>query len=290
MTEQHFATDLPDVNTPTNYENPELERMRVLVADARARLAELESEYTKEKTRVGVMQATLFQRLKDHYQRRDSLRLIVDYRRKYLDSLLRGDVDSAAQAHNEYKKSREQTDKDYEETAAAMSAKRRLNSDVEAELTRLWKKLVKLYHPDKFAQQPDKLDTYHKLTAAINRAKDAGDIETLREIAENPDGFIGRQGWASLDFADEAEITQLRRLLESLQLEITNVSESLNQLRISPDFELCLVTEKNLATFEKVVTEQAKVLEKEIAELEEQGRKLDGEITGLQGKAAPQFR
>src|SRR5439155_12442775 len=31
----------------------------------------------------------------------------------------------------------------------------------EAELSRLWKKLVKLYHPDRFANQPDKLETYH---------------------------------------------------------------------------------------------------------------------------------
>jgi len=45
-------------------------------------------------------------------------------------------------------------------------------------------------------QQPDKLETYHRLTAAINRAKDAGDIQTLREIADDPHGFILRQGWA----------------------------------------------------------------------------------------------
>jgi hypothetical protein len=56
------------------------------------------------------------------------------------------------------------------------------------------KKLVKLYHPDRFAHEPDKLETYHKLTAAINQAKNNGDIETLREIAEDPQGFMLRQG------------------------------------------------------------------------------------------------
>ena len=89
-----------------------------------------------------------------------------------------------------------QTDKDYEETAAAVAEKKQLTAEEEAELSRLWKKLVKLYHPDRFANQPDKLETYHKLTSAINRAKDAGDIETLREIAEYPHGLILRQGWA----------------------------------------------------------------------------------------------
>ena len=56
-------------------------------------------------------------------------------------------------------------------------------------MNRLWKKLVKLYHPDRFAHEPDKLATYEKLTAAINRAKDNGDVAALREIAEDRFGL-----------------------------------------------------------------------------------------------------
>ena len=43
--------------------------------------------------------------------------------------------------------------------------------------------------------EPDKLETYNKLTAAINRAKDGGDLDTLRQIANDPHDFILRQGW-----------------------------------------------------------------------------------------------
>src|SRR2546426_10644355 len=160
------------------------------------------------------MQAILFQQLREHYQKRDRLRLIVDYRQKFLDSLVRGGEEEAKQAETRYEQVKAQADKDYEETAAAVAKKKQLTAEEEAELSRLWKKLVKLYHPDRFADQPDKLDTYHKLTAAINRAKDAGDIKTLREIADDPHGFILRQGWATLDFSDEAELAQLRRLHE----------------------------------------------------------------------------
>jgi hypothetical protein len=35
---------------------------------------------------------------------------------------------------------------------------------------------------------------YHKLTAAINHAKDHGDLPTLRKIAEDPHRFILRRG------------------------------------------------------------------------------------------------
>jgi DNA polymerase-3 subunit epsilon len=268
------------------YVNPELEQLRQLVAGARARLADLETNYTKGKSRVDAMQAVLFRRLREHYQKRDRLRLIVDYRRKYLDSLVRGGDEEAKQAEENYAKAKAQTEKDYEETAATVAEKKQLTAEEEAELTRLWKKLVKLYHPDRFAHEPDKLETYHKLTTAINRAKDAGDIRTLREIADDPHGYILRQGWTSLDFSDEAELTQLRRLYETLQLEIITVLESLNQLRESPDYELCHLSEKKPGVLDELAAERATLLDKESGELEKQAGHLAQEIEELSGKTS----
>ena len=54
------------------------------------------------------------------------------------------------------------------------------------------------------------------ITQDINRATDNGDMAALREIAEDPHGFILRQGWEKLDFTDEIELAQLRRLHETL--------------------------------------------------------------------------
>jgi DNA polymerase-3 subunit epsilon len=267
------------------YVNPELEQLRQLVAGARARLAELEVSFTKEKSRVDGMQAILFRRLHEHYQKCDRLRLIVDYRKRYLDSLIRGGEEEAKQAEESYEKAKAQSDKQYEEATAAVAKKKQLTAEEEAELTKLWKKLVKLYHPDRFAHEPDKLETYHKLTSAINRAKDSGDIKTLREIAEDPHGFILRQGWARLDFSEEVELTQLRRLHETLQLEIITVLESLNQLRESPDYELCQLSEKQPSVLDELAAERAKVLEKESAELEKEAERLAGEIEELAGEA-----
>jgi DNA polymerase-3 subunit epsilon len=200
-----------NTKTPIFYVSPELEELRQLVAGARARLASLETDYTKEKSRVDVVQAVLFRLLREHYQKRDRLRLTVDYRQKFLDSFIRDNTDEAEQAENDLDQAKAKLDEDYEELAAAADKKKQLTAEQEAELTQLWKKLVKLYHPDRFANQPDKQETYNKLTAAINQAKDNGDIETLCEIAEDPEGFLFRKGWATLDFSDKAELTQLRR-------------------------------------------------------------------------------
>jgi len=268
------------------YVSPELEQLRQLVAGARAQLAELETDYTKEKSRVDAVQAVLFRQLREHYQKRDRLRLTVDYRRKFLDSLTRGNAEEAKQAEKNYEQAKTQTDKDYEELSAAADKKKQLTAEQEAELTQLWKKLVKLYHPDRFANEPDKLETYHKLTAAINQAKDNGDIELLREIAEDPHGFILRQGWVNLDFGDKEELTQLRRLHETLQAEIKIVAESLKHLRDSPDHELCQLAEQKPGVLDELAAERSKQLEIENAELKKQAEQLAKEIKRLSGKSA----
>lgn len=265
------------------YVNPELAELRQSVANARAHLAKLEAEYTTEKSRIDAMQAILFGRLREHYQKRDGLRLIVDFRKKYLNSLVRGGEAEAGQTEAQYQRAKSQTDRDYEEAAAAVTKKKQLSAAEEAELTRLWKKLVKLYHPDRFAHEPDKLETYHKLTSAINRAKDAGDMETLREIAEDPHGFILRQGWASLDFSDEVQLLQLRRLHETLQLEILVALESLNQLRKSPDHALCIITKQEPGVLDKLVQERKALLDRECSELEGEADRLSREISELTG-------
>jgi hypothetical protein len=76
---------------------------------------------------------------------------------------------SAAQ---EYRQASAQQEQEYAETAAVLAEDQALSAEEVAEVSQLWRKLVKMYHPDRFAHEPGKLDTYVKLTSAINRAKD----------------------------------------------------------------------------------------------------------------------
>jgi DNA polymerase-3 subunit epsilon len=256
------------------------------VANARARLADLQSNYTKEKSRVEALRAMLFLRLRRYYEKRDKLQLIVWYRRQYLEALLRGDVDGLKKTEETYKDSISQTAKDYEETASGLADKRPLTPDEEDEISRLWKTLVKLYHPDRFAQQPDKSATYAKLTGIINCAKDNGDIATLKKIAEDPNGFILSQGWSGLDFAEEEEVKELRRLFESLEREIIKVSESLENLRASQEYELSQLIGQDQGLFERLATEKARSLEAESMTLEKEAIFLLEKIQKVNGNAS----
>ena len=124
------------------YVHPELAPLRNMVAAARSRLAEIETDYTRDRCAVEATQAKLFNRVREHYQQRDRLRLLVDHRRKYLKVLMASGEEEAAQVADDYQKARAQSDANYDGAARAATNKKELSGEEESELKTLWKKLV----------------------------------------------------------------------------------------------------------------------------------------------------
>jgi hypothetical protein len=265
----------------TLYRNLEVERLQAFIASARSRLAELQSAYTKDKSAVDHIQAQIFELVREQYQARDRIRLIVEYRRKFLDTLIAEGDEQAEQVTNEYKDARAESDTNYDKVSAAAANKRILSEEDQDALNLLWRKLVKLFHPDRFASEPEKKAAFEKLTSAINQARDEGKIELLREIADDPDGFMLRQGWGVLNLTEEVEITALHKLYASLQLEIVNLLEMLNWLHESPEHELLALSQKNPRLIEEVAAQQKKAISDEIASLTEEATRLQREIDEL---------
>ena len=73
-------------------------------------------------------------------------------------------------------------------------------------------------------------------------------------------------------------------MYETLQLEIITVIESLNQLRESPDYELCRISEQKPGVLDELAAQRQKLLENESAELEAQASRLAEEIKELNGE------
>jgi DNA polymerase-3 subunit epsilon len=270
------------------YAHPSLQRLRGLIAASRARLAELEAAYTSEKNNVSALQALIYQSLHKHFEERDRLRLVVRYRQSFLETLLREGEEEAERVREEYQQADARTQQEYVETGAAMESKRRLSVDEESELKRLWRKLVKLFHPDRFADDPEKMATYTKLTGAINTAKDSGDLETLRQIADDPEGYVMRHGWTAIDLGDSDELEQLQKLFNNLEAEIIAVIEATDALKESPDYELYQITEREPEVFERVVGRQIAGIEEELTGLKAEAERLAGEIAELTGAEMPQ--
>ena len=79
----------------------------------------------------------------------------------------------------------------------------------------------------------------------------------------------------------------MRKLWESLELEILRVLEAGNRLRESAEFELYALTAKQPEMLESVVAKQTALLEKEISGLASEAERLGREIEELNGQSAP---
>jgi hypothetical protein len=106
------------------------------------------------------------------------------------------------------------------------------------------------------------------------------------------DGFRNRKLICPLPFECVVESAscplELRQSIQALfwqlQKEIATVTESLKQLRESPDYELCQLAEQKPGILDELAEERSKQLEIENAELEKQTDQLAKEIKKLSGK------
>jgi DNA polymerase III epsilon subunit-like protein len=262
----------------------EAERFRRLIEFSRARLAEVQAEYMAEKSAVNSVNAALFRLVCASYQRRDRLRLTVSYRRKFLDVLLAQGEEDAEEVVNQFEEAQKQSDGDYEDAGRAAAEKADLSEGEQAELKAIWLKLVRLYHPDRYARDGELQAIFEQLTAAINQARDTADLPLLREVANDPDGFIARQGWGriSINRADQAE--DLRVLHEAVEVQIVQRIDALLSLRESPEYELSRLCRASPEALSRVADDQIQQLEAEIAELSEEAGQLEAEIRELIGR------
>jgi DNA polymerase III epsilon subunit-like protein len=295
--EEKFAASAIDLNTSNAprgearsgivvFYSVELEEIRFLVTAARERLADLEVIYARECNAIAVVQSKLFSLLEDCYRHRDKLRLVVAYRKKYLDSILSGEEDLSS-VQEDFRKEGEKSDQQYDEASKAASSHKSLTEDQQSELKALFRKLVRLFHPDRHVNDPESYKAYTLLTQEITTARDSGDIDKLREIANDPQAYARKIGAGLIDLSDEAELEKLKRLYESIQAQILEMLESLDELRSDPKYELSQLSARRPNYLEEVASEYRGKIEIECMDLERQASDLAGQIEELTG--APVF-
>ncbi len=259
-----------------------------LITAARNRLAELEADFTGQKHAVDVTLAQLFRALKTHYQRRDRLKLVIEHRRNYLDVLLQAGDEEAEQVTQAHAQARQQSDAEYAQAEAEAATQAPLTEDQTRELKEVWRKLVKAFHPDRCANDPDKRQAHEWLTAEINQARDRGDMERLREIAKDPDAYLLKHGMARLSQDESTDVLRLRSLLDSLQQRILETLEALNTLQESSGYALHRHTQQDSGFFEATVQAHRQALDAEMADMNAEAAQLGKEIEQLTGTPGPE--
>jgi DNA polymerase-3 subunit epsilon len=264
------------------FHSVELDEIRFLVTAARERLADLEVIYARECNSIAVTQSRLFSLLKDCYHRRDRLRIRVLYRRRYLNSIS-SNYDDLDEIRDSYEKERSRSEQEYDEASKIAESQKSLTEDQQAELKALFRKLVKLFHPDRHVNDPEAYKAYTLLTQEITTARDAGDIDKLREIASDPQAYARKLGAGLIDLSDEAELGKLRRLYESIQSQILEMLEALDELRSDPKYELAQLSARRPDYLNEVAEEYRADIEKECESLEREAEELASQIEELTG-------
>lgn len=283
------TSELSEGSAVVLYLSPQKAELQQLINAARERLAMLESDYTAQKHAVDVVLAQLFQALRSHYQRRDHLRQDVEFRRKFLDVLMLAGEEEAEEVTQAHAHARQQTNAEYEQAAAEAASKQALTEEDAKEMQSIWRKLVRMFHPDRCMNDPEKRRVHEWLTSEINQARDRGDIQLLREIAQDPDAFLSKHGMTSLAQGDASDLPHLRTLLDGLQQRILETLEALNALRETPGYELHQRMQQDSEFFATTVAHHQAALEEEIASLETEAAQLAEEIEGLTGVSSGEF-
>ena len=265
------------------YTDPAIEELKQLVDAARARLAEVEAAYMTVRARTEFVTSRLYTRLRDRYRRRDRLKRLVEYRRRYVETLLQEGAEEADNVADTHEAAQASLDADYEALDRDADSRSEPTPEQEQEIKTLWLELVKTYHPDHYADEPEKQTRYNQLMQAINQAKDKGDVATLHEIADDPEGFVQRQGWGTLALDDADDLDRLRQLYDGLQAQIITLLDRLNDLQESPAFDIYRRVEAKPDLLEEIAARQGAVLDTEIAALEAEAEQLATEIEELTG-------
>lgn len=84
------------------FQQPEMELYQRLVEAARNRLADLELEYGIEKSKVDAIRSKLFGALRTFYQERDRVRVLVNFRKAFIERLPEEGEKAAEATTNDY--------------------------------------------------------------------------------------------------------------------------------------------------------------------------------------------
>jgi len=266
------------------YSDPEKTQLDSIIAGLRARMAELDAEYALETMKVDYARSKLFKRLRNLYEQRDLLRAQIEYRRKYIDALTKEGEEEAERVAEEFENRKQEQKQGYADVEKALEGKIEVSKEVQERVQKIFRKLSKIYHPDKHIDDPEKHETFQKLQQALNDARDRGDIDLLEEIDADPEGFARSQGWGSLDLSQDTDVEKLKDLATSLQSRIIETIEKLDDLKASLDYSLHMTLERDLKAFEELVEKQAGDLESSIDKLKAEADELGEEIEQLTGQ------
>jgi hypothetical protein len=235
-----------------------------LIAAARIQLADLSATFIDLKREIEANNAALFLLVGTYYRERDRLDLLIKYRKQFIDVLRAKREREAANVFADFSRASAASDEEYENVRKQSDSTTNLSDDDKSEIQKLFRNLVKLFHPDRYSSEPDKQKIYDKLMAKITAAREAGDLGLLKEISIDADAYIKKQGWQEINLNTSESSVDLQKLYKSLQVEIEKLHKAIDNLKKSPEHELTLFCASAPERLQEIAESQISKLKSEI--------------------------
>jgi hypothetical protein len=265
------------------WRDPDLDRLKAAVSAARMHLAALEADLMSLRWQTDASNSALYRLLAPWYRRRDRARLVVEYRRRFLDALFSGGEREAGSKRGDHAHARERMNSDYDAADREAAVRKELDPESGEQIKRVWRKLAGLCHPDRFARDPERHALYARLMTVINGARDSGDLALLQEISENPEAYMQRQGWGTLNLSELGDGDNLRATLAAIEADIRARQDAIRQFRESADFVFSEACRMDPGLIARVAQDKSVALEAEIKELAQEAGQIEAEIRELTG-------
>jgi DNA polymerase-3 subunit epsilon len=181
----------------------------------------------------------------------------------------------------EYESAKSGMESGFEEAEQLSKKTREMSEQQRNELKDIYRKLVKIYHPDLQGSDSARAKAYTRLMAIITAAKEEGNIELLREIAEDPSQFMKEHNLGHFDVSADDEFESLRRLYDSLQSRILESIAAIDGLRSDPSFELYQLCTRRPDYIRDIAAKYRTDIEAECKDLAVEAERLSAEIDKL---------
>jgi hypothetical protein len=255
---------MPIVRTPSP--EGELERQRALLASLGLERAELELELATLTAELAQFDRLCRFRLAERYAQLDELRArLAEVRARKTPERPAARVE-ADQAHEKARQSASEIPREGEPEPPRT---RFLPSD---DLKALYRKVVRLVHPDLACSETD-ARRRHELMVAANEAYAVGDEDRLREILASASGLVPIQTAADVD----AALAEVLCSIESVRKRIAAITGEIASLRRSDLCQFMMRASEAEEQGRDLLQEMAQDLDVEIAETRHQLREEEAE-------------
>ena len=258
-------------------------------------MAEAMTEECELRANIREVLEAVLERIGDLQRKADLLKVEVEFLRKKISE----EKKDSAENEKSWKRKKKKINREYEQAYRRSSTRKKKNKREQPEkkksrLKKIWKKLVKLFHPDRHMKDAKEKEAYEELTKIVNQAKNDGDLEKLEEIAKNPGKFLAevREQHAKSDSVETSdgksprgkngfmeEEKELQKTLDSILKELFLIRKTIRNLRRSQEIVLWVMWKKEPIEFEHAMWEMERELKSQIKTLEKVIEKMDEKLS-----------